>query len=106
MPGGADMAERLRVPQRGVRKRGVFDDSGRWTAHRKAAVLKEIFAGELSVTEACARWELSLEELQSWQRDYYRYGLAGLKTTRLQAIREDEARRGRYRTLPTRLPLP
>jgi hypothetical protein len=56
------MAERSRVPQRGVRKRGVFDDSGRWTAHRKAAVLKEIFAGELSVTEACARWELSLED--------------------------------------------
>jgi transposase-like protein len=72
----------------------VPDNSGRWTPHRKAAVLKEIAAGELSVSEACARWELTLEELQSWNRDYRRYGLRGLKTTRVQAIREEEARSG------------
>jgi hypothetical protein len=93
------MAARSHVPERGVRKRAVLDDSGRWTSHRKVAVLKEIAAGKLSVAEACARWELSLEELQSWHRDYYRYGLAGLKTTRIQAIREEEARRGRYQRL-------
>ena len=50
-------------------------------------MLKEIAAGELSVSEAMSRWDLSLEELQSWDRDYRRYGLRGLKTTRVQAIR-------------------
>ena len=75
------------------------EQGGRWTPRRKRLVLEAIFAGELSVTEACARWDLSLEELQSWQRDYQRYGLAGLKTTRIQAIREEEARCGRYQRL-------
>ena len=56
--------------------------SGRWTPHRKAAVLKAIRAGELSVSEAMSRWELTLEELQAWGRDYQRWGLRGLKTTR------------------------
>jgi transposase-like protein len=79
--------------------RALLDYSGRWTPLRKAAVLKEIAAGELSVAEACRRWELSLEELQSWRRDYQRWGVRGLKTT-------GAARRGRYRILPTRLPQP
>jgi hypothetical protein len=66
---------------------GRVYETGRWTAHRKAAVLKEIAAGELSVSEAMSRWDLSLEELQSWDRDYRRYGLRGLKTTGVQDIR-------------------
>jgi transposase-like protein len=74
--------------ERWTRKRAVLDETGRWTPHRKAAVLREIVAGELSVSEACRRWDLSLEEFQSWRRDYRRYGLAGLRTTRVQALRE------------------
>lgn len=55
------------------------EQGGRWTPRRKRLVLQAIVAGELSVSEACARWEISLEELRSWQRAFQRPGTAKLK---------------------------
>lgn len=51
----------------------------RWIARRKAEVVAAIEGGLLTVAGACARYELSLEELSSWQRDYRKYGLKGLQ---------------------------
>jgi hypothetical protein len=38
----------------------------------------------LSLEEACSRYMLTVEEFLAWQRSIDRYGLAGLRTTRIQ----------------------
>lgn len=65
----------------------------RWVASRKMAVLNRIDAGELSVEDAYAQFELSPEELAEWRARYERYGKLGLRTTRLQYY--DASRKGR-----------
>ena len=56
----------------------------RWTVRRKAAVLKAVNSGEVTREEICRRYQISVEELLSWQRDYESHGLYGLRSTRLQ----------------------
>lgn len=63
----------------------------RWTAHRKAEVVAAVRSGRIGADEACRRYRLSSEELQSWQRLVERHGLAGLCTTRIQEFRESAA---------------
>jgi len=60
----------------------------RWVASRKAAVVMGIAAGLISKEEACAQYDLSPEELDSWRRLASQHGEKGLKTTRLQAYRD------------------
>jgi transposase len=69
----------------------------RWVVRRKAAVLAAIRSGEISVDEACRRYGLSEEEVQSWQRAFDTYGLPGLRATRLPASRNRRLRRGKPR---------
>ncbi|MBV9374086.1 MAG: DUF1153 domain-containing protein [Alphaproteobacteria bacterium] len=59
----------------------------RWVARRKAAVLAALREGAITLEEACRRYELSEEELQSWQRAFDAHGLPGLRATRLQGRR-------------------
>jgi hypothetical protein len=59
----------------------------RWTIRRKATVLTAIANGVLTRGEACQRYQLSEEELLSWQRAYEAHGLPGLRSTRLQQYR-------------------
>jgi hypothetical protein len=59
----------------------------RWTIRRKAAVLNAIANGVLSRDEACQRYQISEEELASWQQTYESHGLPGLRSTRLQQYR-------------------
>jgi hypothetical protein len=54
-------------------------DTRRWVARRKALVVKGVHAGLISAADACARYCLSDEELRSWQRQFDRYGLPGLR---------------------------
>jgi hypothetical protein len=56
----------------------------RWVVRRKAAVVAAVRGGLLSLDEACRRYSLNLEEFQSWQRHIDCFGLAGLRTTRIQ----------------------
>jgi transposase-like protein len=56
----------------------------RWVARRKAAVLRAIRSGAISVEEACRRYELSEEELLAWQRAFEAHGLPGLRASRLR----------------------
>jgi transposase-like protein len=54
-------------------------DTRRWVARRKALVVKGVHAGLISAEDACARYDLSPEELRAWQRQFSRYGLPGLR---------------------------
>lgn len=58
-----------------------------WVMRRKAEVIAAIDGGLISVDEACARYNLSLEELASWRRNFDRAGLPGLRVTRAQVYR-------------------
>ena len=74
-----------------MRKRGETElplpNTGRWTIRRKAALLEALRSGALTVEGASQRYALSLEELRAWERDLDRYGLYGLRATRLQIYR-------------------
>ena len=59
----------------------------RWTIRRKAALLEAVRSGMLSLEKASQRYGLSLEELRTWERDFDRYGVYGLRATRLQIYR-------------------
>ena len=59
----------------------------RGTIRRKAALLEALRSGALTLERASQRYALSLEELRAWERDLERYGLYGLRATRLQIYR-------------------
>ncbi len=59
----------------------------RWTIRRKAALLEALQKGAVSVEEASERYQLSVEELRTWERDFERYGMYGLRATRVQIYR-------------------
>lgn len=59
-------------------------DTNRWVIRRKAQVVAAVNGGLLSVDEACDRYGLTVEELASWQRAIERFGMHGLRATRVQ----------------------
>ncbi|MEW4466239.1 DUF1153 domain-containing protein [Parasphingorhabdus sp. JC815] len=62
-------------------------DTTRWVIRRKAEVVAAVNGGLLTTDEACERYNLSLEELISWQEAVHRSGMTGLRITRLQEYR-------------------
>jgi Protein of unknown function (DUF1153) len=68
-------------------------DTKRWVVRRKAIVVQAVRSGSISLQEACRRYNLSVEEFLAWQRAIERYGIPGLRVTRLQIYRDtDELR--------------
>jgi Protein of unknown function (DUF1153) len=68
-------------------------DTRRWVVRRKAVVVQAVRSGSITLQEACRRYSLSVEEFLAWQRAIERYGIPGLRVTRLQIYRDtDEAR--------------
>ena len=63
----------------------------RWTIRRKAALLQALRSGALTLEQARDRYALSVEEIRAWERDLERHGLYGLRATRVQIYRRDEA---------------
>ena len=66
----------------------------RWVVRRKAAVVAAVRSGGITLEEACRVYQLSKEELLSWDRAFELHGLAGLRVTRIQQYRRsrpDEA---------------
>lgn len=57
-----------------------------WVARRKAELLAAIDSGLIGLEEACTRYRLSGEELQSWRRTIERAGIPGLRV-RAQGMR-------------------
>jgi len=62
-------------------------DTKRWVVRRKAVVVAAVRSGSISLQEACRRYKLSVEEFLAWQRAIDRFGLAGLRATRVQQYR-------------------
>ena len=62
-------------------------DTKRWVPRRKAAVVAAVRSGAISLEEALRRYPLSEEEFRAWERDIEEYGVAGLRSTRLQIYR-------------------
>jgi transposase-like protein len=65
----------------------------RWTIRRKAAVVTAVASGAITREDACRLYQLSEEELLSWQQALETHGLAGLRSTRLQQYRGSRSRR-------------
>ncbi len=59
----------------------------RWVIRRKAEVVAAVRGGLLSLSEACERYRLTVDEFLSWQRSIERHGLPGLRATRVQDYR-------------------
>jgi len=78
----------------------------RWTAKRKAALVKSIYAGEVTAESACKIFSLTPDELQSWMRAYDRAARDGNPVAHLhqkRMVRERTPRpagvqRAEYRT--------
>jgi len=62
-------------------------DTKRWVASRKAAVVAAVRERLLSPEEACARYGLSAEELDSWRTALDEHGVGALRATRIQLYR-------------------
>jgi hypothetical protein len=65
----------------------------RWTVRRKAAVIEAVRGGWVPIEEVIQLYNLSVDEFLAWERDIDRFGIHGLRTTRLQIYRDSEARR-------------
>ncbi len=59
----------------------------RWVTRRKAEVVTAVRAGLIDLDEACARYNITVEELLTWHRLLDDHGLLGLRITRLQDYR-------------------
>ena len=59
----------------------------RWVIRRKAEVVAAVRGGLLSLDDACERYGLTNEEFLAWQVSIDRYGMPGLRTTRIQQYR-------------------
>ena len=65
----------------------------RWVVRRKAEVVAAVNGGLLSADVVQERYNLSLEELVTWQIAEERAGMAGLRVTHVQRYREQWERR-------------
>lgn len=65
-------------------------DTQRWVKSRKLAVIQAIDEGELTDEDACRRYDISAEELESWKRLTRRFGPQALRTTHLKEYREND----------------
>ena len=68
---------------------------GRWTPKRKARVVAALRCRELTVSEVCERYGLTVEELASWERayDWGQTGgltLSGMRQRRRTSPKADE----------------
>lgn len=67
--------------------------SERWTTSRKATVVQAVRGGWVPIEEVCAVYNISVDEFIAWERHIDRYGVPGLRTTRLQIYRDTDKSR-------------
>ena len=65
----------------------------RWVPRRKAEVVAAVRGGLMSLEEVCSRYSLMVEEFLAWRDSIDRYGLAGLRSTRIQQYGQQRSRR-------------
>jgi hypothetical protein len=54
----------------------------RWVPRRKAEVVSAVAGGLLTMSEACTRYAVSLEEFAQWRKDWASGGLKYLQVSR------------------------
>ena len=59
-------------------------NTDRWVIRRKAEVVAAVRGGLLSIDEALNRYSLTAEEFGAWQQSIDKWGMQGLRTTRIQ----------------------
>src|ERR1700676_2185143 len=59
----------------------------RWTPLRKARIVVAVRGGLISADEVRQRYNLTLEELEIWQREFGSNGIKGLRVTCIQRHR-------------------
>ena len=62
-------------------------NTDRWVIRRKAEVVAAVRGGLLSFEDALARYRLTAEEFGAWQQSIDKWGMQGLRTTRIQHYR-------------------
>jgi Protein of unknown function (DUF1153) len=67
----------------------------RWTVRRKATVIQAVRGGWVPIEEVCELYDISADEFLAWERDVDRYGVPGLRATRLQIYRNADKERRR-----------
>jgi len=65
----------------------------RWTVRRKATVIGAVRDGFVPINEVCETYNISIDEFLAWERDMDRYGIPGLRTTRVQIYRVTDKQR-------------
>ncbi|MFD1914444.1 DUF1153 domain-containing protein [Halodurantibacterium flavum] len=65
-------------------------DTRRWVASRKARVVLAVNCGLIQREEALQLYDLSEEEFEIWCEAARRHGEAGLKVTKIQALKGDQ----------------
>jgi len=81
------------APKRSSRASSAAPSRERWTVRRKAAIVKAVGGGRVSLDEVCRTYKLSIEEFLAWERDMDRYGVPGLRATRYQIYRQTDTRK-------------
>lgn len=62
-------------------------NTDRWVIRRKAEVVAAVRGGLLSIDDALNRYGLTTEEFSAWQQAIDKWGMQGLRTTRIQHYR-------------------
>ena len=63
------------------------NDTKRWVIRRKAEVVSAVRGGLITIEEACQKYGISPEEFDTWVTAIERFGIQGLRTTRVQKYR-------------------
>jgi len=66
-----------------------------WSYRRKAAIVAAVMDSALSITDACERYDLSLDEFMLWLRTVERSGMHGLRVTKIQYYKSATSRQKR-----------
>lgn len=64
------------------------ENTTRWVASRKLAVVRGVLYGLITQGEACARYQLSEEEFAEWVRAVSLHGHDALKATSVKIYRQ------------------
>ena len=67
-----------------------------WVPRRKAEVVAAVRGGLITIDDALARYNLTIEEYASWERAMMRHGLSGLRTTQTSRYRDLQGRQQKY----------
>jgi hypothetical protein len=80
----------VQSPDKGYLSRGDLPspNTKRWAASRKAAVVKAVRFGLISLGEACSLYDLTQDEYSSWQTAVARHGESALRATALKRYRQ------------------